>query len=207
MTKLYLYVCRYLTVLLLCGATTAFAQSTVAGKVTSSDDGSALPGVNVLEKGTSNGTVSDSEGKFTISVGANATLVFSFVGFTSQEVAVGSQTSLDVKLLSDVKALSEVVVVGYGSQEKKEITGAVVSLDTKDFNKGNINDPSQLLQGKVAGLSVYNKGGDPNSSAIIRLRGISTVGSNLSPLIVVDGVLGASLDNIDPNDIATINVL
>lgn len=207
MTKLYLYVCRYLTVLLLCGATTAFAQSTVTGKVTSSDDGSALPGVNILEKGTSNGTVSDSDGNFTITVGANATLILSFVGFTSQEVAVGSQTSLDIKLVSDVKALSEVVVVGYGSQEKKEITGAVVSLDTKDFNKGLVNDPTQLLQGKVAGLSIYNKGGDPNASAVIRLRGLSTVGSNLSPLVVVDGVLGASLDNIDPNDIATINVL
>ncbi len=207
MTKLYLYVCRYLTVLLLCGATTAFAQSTVSGKVTSSDDGSALPGVNILEKGTSNGTVSDSDGNFTISVGANATLILSFVGFTSQEVAVGSQTSLDVKLISDVKALSEVVVVGYGSQDKKEITGAVVSLDTKDFNKGLVNDPTQLLQGKVAGLSIYNKGGDPNSSPVIRLRGISTIGSNGAPLVVVDGVLGATLDNIDPNDIATINVL
>ena len=84
MTKLYLYVCRYLAVLLLCGATTAFAQSTVSGKVTSSDDGSALPGVNILEKGTSNGTVSDSDGNFTISVGANATLILSFVGFTSR---------------------------------------------------------------------------------------------------------------------------
>jgi len=207
MTKLYLYVCRYLTVLLLCGATTAFAQSTVSGKVTSSDDGSALPGVNILEKGTSNGTVSDSDGNFTISVGANATLILSFVGFTSQEVAVVSQTSLDVKLISDVKALSEVVVVGYGSQDKKEITGAVVSLDTKDFNKGLVNDPTQLLQGKVAGLSIYNKGGDPNSSPVIRLRGISTIGSNGAPLVVVDGVLGATLDNIDPNDIATINVL
>jgi len=207
MTKLYLYVCRYLTVLLLCGATTAFAQSTVTGKVTSSEDGAALPGVNILEKGTSNGTVTDTDGNFTISVGANATLILSFVGFTSQEVAVGSQTSLDIKMASDVKALSEVIVTGYGSQEKKEITGAVVSLDNKDFNKGNINDPTQLMQGKVAGLSIYNKGGDPNGSPVIRLRGLSTVGSNSAPLIVVDGVLGATLDNIDPQDIATVNVL
>jgi iron complex outermembrane receptor protein len=183
------------------------AQQTVKGKVTSSDDGSAIPGVNVLEKGTANGTVTDGDGNFTITVGANATLTFSFVGFKAQEVLVGTQTTVNATLASDVTALSEVVVVGYGSQEKKEITGSVVSLDTKDFNKGMVNDPTMLMQGKVAGLSIYNKGGDPNGSPVIRLRGISTLGSNNSPLIVVDGVLGATLENIDPNDIATVNVL
>jgi len=188
-------------------STMAMAQQVVTGKVTAGDDGSPIPGVNILEKGTSNGTVTDVDGNFRISAGSNATLVFSFVGYQTQEVAVASQTSVNVTLQSDVTSLSEVVVVGYGSQEKKEITGSVVSLDTKDFNRGNINDPSQLLQGKVAGLSVYNKGGDPNSSATIRLRGISTVGSNASPLVVIDGVLGADLANVDPNDIETINVL
>src|SRR5271167_2532987 len=113
MTKLYLYVCRYLTVVLMGVASMAYSQSTVSGKVTSAEDGAGLPGVNVLEKGTANGTVSDSEGKFTINVGANATLVFSFIGYAAQEVPVGSQTSLDIKLATDVKALSEVVVTGY----------------------------------------------------------------------------------------------
>ena len=208
MTKLYLFVRRYLAVVLVCSAFVGFAQErSVSGKVTSSDDGSGIPGVNILEKGTSNGTVTDSDGNFTISVGSNATLVFSFVGYVSQEVAVGAQTSLNVTLQSDVTALSEVVVTGYGSQEKKEITSAVVALDKESFNKGNVNDPTQLLQGKVAGLSIYNRGGDPNSAATIRLRGISTVGANASPLVVVDGVLGASLDNVDPNDIESINVL
>ncbi|PZR01129.1 MAG: SusC/RagA family TonB-linked outer membrane protein, partial [Flavobacterium psychrophilum] len=183
------------------------AQQVVTGKVTSGDDGSAIPGVNVVEKGTSNGTVTDSEGNYRVTVGSSATLVFSFVGYTSQEAVVGSQGVVNVTLATDVTALSEVVVVGYGSQEKKEITGSVVSLDTKDFNRGNINDPTQLLQGKVAGLSIYNKGGDPNSSSVVRLRGISTVGSNASPLVVIDGVLGADLANVDPNDIETINVL
>ncbi len=112
-----------------------------------------------------------------------------------------------ITLEPDVTALSEVVVVGYGSQEKKEITGSGVTLQPKDFNKGNINNPAQLLQGKVAGLSVYNKGGDPNASPIIRLRGISTLGANVQPLVVIDGVIGASLDNIDPNDIESINIL
>ncbi len=208
MTKLYLFVRRYLAVLLMFGTLVGFAQDrVVTGKVTSADDGSAVPGVNILEKGTSNGTVSDADGNYRINVGANATLVFSFVGYTTQEVAVGSQSTVNVSMQSDVTALSEVVVVGYGSQQKKEITSSVVSLSVEQFNKGNINDPSQLLQGKVPGLSIYNKGGDPNSSATIRLRGISTVGANAQPLVVIDGVIGASLDNVDPNDIETINVL
>jgi iron complex outermembrane receptor protein len=187
----------------------AMAQdATVSGKVTASDDGSPIPGVNVLVKGTNNGTVTDTDGNYRISVPSGSTLVFSFVGYTTSEQVVGAnQSSLNVSLESDVTSLSEVVVVGYGSQDKKEITGSVASLDPKDFNKGNINDPTQLLQGKVAGLSIYNKGGDPNSSPVIRLRGLSTVGSNVQPLVVVDGVIGASLDNIDPNDIETINVL
>jgi len=207
MTKLYLFVRRYLAVLLVFGTLVSFAQQTVSGKVTSADDGSGIPGVNILEKGTSNGTVSDSDGNFRISVGSNATLVFSFVGYASQEVAVGSQSTVNVSLQSDVTALSEVVVTGYGTQEKKEITSSVVALTEKSFNKGNINDPSQLLSGKVAGLSVYNRGGDPNTNATIRLRGISTVGANAEPLVVIDGVLGASLSNVDPNDIESINVL
>lgn len=207
MIRLYLSMCRYATLLLVFASTMAMAQQVVTGKVTSGDDGSPIPGVNILEKGTTNGTVTDVDGNFRISAGSSATLVFSFVGYQTQEVAVASQTSVNVTLQSDVTSLSEVVVVGYGSQEKKEITGSVVSLDTKDFNRGNINDPNQLLQGKVAGLSVYNKGGDPNSGATVRLRGISTVGSNASPLVVVDGVLGADLANVDPNDIESINVL
>lgn len=208
MTKLYLFVRRYVAVLLVFGTLVSFAQDrVVTGKVTSADDGSGIPGVNILEKGTTNGTVSDSDGNFRISVGGNATLVFSFVGYATQEVAVGSQSSVNVSMQSDVTALSEVVVTGYGTQEKKEITSSVVALSEKQFNKGNINDPSQLLAGKVAGLSVYNRGGDPNSNATIRLRGISTVGANTEPLVVIDGVIGASLSNVDPNDIESINVL
>ncbi|MFZ6013702.1 MAG: SusC/RagA family TonB-linked outer membrane protein [Bacteroidota bacterium] len=186
----------------------AWSQSrTVTGKVTSSDDGSGLPGVNVVEKSTNNGTVTDADGNFSINVADNATLVFTFVGYASQEIAVGAQTSINVTLQTDVTALSEVVVVGYGSQEKKEITSAAVALSEREFNRGNINDPTQLLQGKVPGLSIYNRGGNPNSNSTIRLRGISTVGANISPLVVIDGVIGASLDNVDPNDIESISVL
>lgn len=208
MIKHLLRIGRLLPVILLTFSLQAFAQGQkVSGKVTSSDDGSGIPGVNVVEKGTSNGAVTDVDGNFSISVGSNATLVFSAVGYASQEVPVGDQSTVDVTLVVDVTSLSEIVVVGYGSQDKKEITGSVVALNTEQFNKGNVNDPRQLLQGKVPGLSIYNRGGNPNSSATFRLRGISTIGSNSQPLIVIDGVLGASLDNVDPNDIESINVL
>ena len=186
----------------------AWSQSrTITGKVTSSDDGSDLPGVNVIEKGTNNGTATDANGNFSINVGDNATLVFSFVGYTSQEVAVGTQTAININLASDVTSLSEVVVVGYGTQEKKEITSAVSSVKAEDFNRGTVNDPAQLLQGKVAGLNITRPGGDPNGGFNIRMRGITTFGANAEPLIVIDGVIGGSLSTVDPNDIASIDVL
>ena len=205
MIKFY---CRYLTVLLLLVTNVAWSQSrTVTGKVTSQDDGTGIPGVNVVEKGTNNGTVSDVDGNYSVNVSEGATLVFSFVGYSSQEIAVGNQSSVDIALAADVTSLDEVVVVGYGTQQRKEITSSVVELTQKDFNRGNVNDPTQLLQGKVPGLSVYNRGGNPNRNAVIRLRGISTVGANSEPLVVIDGVIGASLDNVDPNDIESVNVL
>ncbi|MGE0772183.1 MAG: SusC/RagA family TonB-linked outer membrane protein [Cyclobacteriaceae bacterium] len=207
MIRLYLLIRKCLFLVLLGVGVTAYAQTTVSGRVTSADDGFGIPGVNILEKGTTNGTVTDTDGNYRMSVGANATLVFSFVGYATQEVAVGSQSTVNVSLESDVTALSEIVVTGYGTQEKKEITSSVVALSDKEFNRGNVNDPTLLLQGKVPGLSVYNKGGDPNSSSTIRLRGISTVGANTQPLVVIDGVIGASLDNVDPNDIESVNVL
>lgn len=180
---------------------------TVTGKVTGADDGLGIPRVNVTVKGTSRGVPSDLDGNYSIEVAPSETLVFSFVGYITKEVPVGNQTTINVTLEPDFAELEEVVVVGYGSQDKKEITSSVVALDEEEFNKGNVNDPTQLLQGKVPGLSIYNKGGNPNSSSTIRLRGISTVGANQEPLVVIDGVIGASLDNVDPNDIESINVL
>jgi len=205
--KALLKVSRLLSVFLICVGFSAFAQRTVTGKVTSAEDNAGIPGVNVIEKGKSNGTATDMDGNFTISVGSDAVLVFSAIGYSTQEVSVGSQTSVSVSLSADVTQLTEVIVTGYASQSKKELTSSVVSIGEKDFNRGNINDPTQLLQGKVPGLSIYNRGGNPNSPAVIRLRGISTVGANTEPLVVIDGVIGASLENVDPNDIETINVL
>ena len=180
-----------------------YAQS-VSGVVTSEDG--PLPGATVQVKGTSNGVSTDFDGNFTIQADASDVLMVSFVGFSSQDVTVGDQDNITIQLVAD-NELDEIIVTGYGSQNTKEITSAVVQITAEEFNKGPINDATQLLQGKVAGLSIYNKGGNPNSSPIIRLRGLSTVGANVSPLIVIDGVIGASLDNVDPNDIESINVL
>jgi TonB-dependent starch-binding outer membrane protein SusC len=208
MAKFYLSFSRYLAVLLMLVTSVAWSQSrTVTGTVTSLEDGIGIPGVNVVEKGTSNGTVTDVEGNYTLNVSENSTLVFSFVGYSSQEVTVGNQSSIDVAMMADVTSLDEVVVVGYGTQEKKELTAAVTSVKEADFNRGTVNDPIQLLQGKVAGLNITRPGGDPNAGFNVRLRGVSTFGANSEPLVVIDGVIGGSLSTVDPNDIASIDVL
>ena len=182
-----------------------YAQ-TVSGVV--SDASGPIPGVNVLVKGTTTGTQTDFDGNYSLDVSsADAVLVFSFLGYATQEIPVNGQSTINVTLSEDVAQLNEVVVVGYGSTTKKEITSSVTKVSEEEFNQGTINNPSELLQGKVAGLSIYNKGGNPNEDATIRLRGISTVGSNSSPLIVIDDVIGASLNNIDPADIESMTVL
>ena len=171
-----------------------------------SDETGPLPGATVIVSGTNTGTVADFDGNYSISANAGDVLVFSFVGFTAQEVSVGNQDTINVVLVPS-NELEEVLVTGYGSQQQKEITSAVVSVGSESFNKGAINDASELLQGKVAGLTIYNRGGNPNASSTIRLRGLSTIGANSSPLVVIDGVIGASLDNVDPSDIESFNVL
>jgi iron complex outermembrane receptor protein len=179
----------------------------ISGKV-SDDTGNPLPGVNVIEKGTSNGTSTDVNGNYTLNVtDINSVLVFTFIGFETKEVSVGSETSVNVTLSPDTKTLEEIVVVGYGTQKKGEITSAVTSVNPDQFNKGNISNVSQLLQGKVAGLSVSRAGGNPNGEFAIRLRGISSLGANTSPLVVIDGQIGADLNSVDPNDIKSIDVL
>src|SRR5687768_5876883 len=133
MIKHLLRVGRLLLVLLLCLSLTAWAQERkVSGKITGADYGAGIPGVNIVEKGTTNGAVSDADGNYSVSVGANATLVFSAIGYATQEVVVGAQNTIDVTLATDVTALSEIVVVGYGTQEKKEITSSVSSVKSED---------------------------------------------------------------------------
>lgn len=189
---------------------------TIRGKVTD-DTGAPLPGVNILEKGTTNGTVSDTQGSYALTVGsAESVLVFSFIGTITQEVRVGSQTEIAVKLLSDTETLSEVVVIGYGTQEKKDITGAISSVKNEDFNKGIMNSPEQLLQGKVAGVNVISASGEPGSPQTITVRGAGSVRSGSTPLFVVDGMVldnsgtgGAinPLNFLNPQDIESMDVL
>jgi len=188
--------------------TLAFAQQrTIKGKVTSETEG-ALPGVNIVIQGTTTGITTDINGNFTLSVpGPEAVLVFSFIGYTPMQVTVGNQTTIDVVLEPTTSTLTEVVVIGYGTQRKREVTSSIASVKSDEFNQGSVNSPVALIQGKVAGLSISKPGGNPNGGYNIRLRGLSTIGANTGPLVVVDGVIGGSLDNVDPNDIESINVL
>ncbi|MBS1680137.1 MAG: TonB-dependent receptor [Bacteroidetes bacterium] len=217
MIKFYLSLSRYLMMLLVCLSFTGYAQQrAVSGKVTSGDDGSVLPGVNVLEKGTTNGTVTDANGEFKIAVGDNATLLFSFVGYKTQEIAIGSQSAVNVVLASDITSLSEIVVVGYGTQEKKDVTGAVVSVGTKDFNRAIISSPQDMLIGKVAGVQITTNDGAPGAGSKILIRGAGSISGSQDPLIVIDGypidnggVAGVAnpLSTIAPNDIESVTVL
>jgi len=184
-----------------------FAQRTISGTITDAANGEPLISATVVEAGTSNGTITDFDGNYSLSVSADATqLEISYTGYATQSVDLGNLSVVDVSLAAGA-ILDEIVVTGYGTQKEKEITSAVVEVGAEEFNQGVISDAAQLLQGKVAGLQVYNRGGDPNQQSTIRLRGLSTVGANVQPLVVIDGVIGASLENVDPNDIASISVL
>ncbi len=185
-----------------------FAQeSTVTGTVSSDAEG-PIPGVNIVIQGTTTGAVTDVDGNFTITVpGPDAVLVFTSIGYAAQNITVGNQTSINVILSEDVMALDEIVVIGYGTQKKKELTSAISNVKSEEFNKGQINNAAQLVQGKVAGLSITKPGGNPNEGYTMRLRGMSTIGANTQPLVVIDGVVGGDLNNVDPNDIESMDVL
>jgi len=204
--KNYLLVC----LLMLFTGANLFAQDrTVSGQVTDSDTDEAIPGVNILIQGTTQGTVTDIDGNYELSVpSGGVVLMYSYVGYKSQTIDIGTRTTINIALVADVTALSEIVVTGYGTQEKKEITSAVASVKEKDFNQGNVNAAAELLQGRVAGLSIIrNNAGNPNGGFTARLRGMSTVGANVEPLVVIDGIIGGDLNNVDPRDIASIDVL
>lgn len=181
----------------------------VSGTVTSSDDGTPMPGVNVVLKGTNIGTTTDTEGKYTLSLpDANGTLIFSFIGFLSQEVQVGQQTTINIALAADITQLGEVVVVGYGEVKKKDLTGAVGIVDLKEASKvATAVSPLQALQGRVAGVDVGIAGGEPGADPVIRIRGVGTINNN-NPLLVVDGIFtDGNLNELNPNDIESIQVL
>ncbi|WP_229311101.1 SusC/RagA family TonB-linked outer membrane protein [Larkinella soli] len=191
------------------GLSQAFAQDrTVTGTVTSAEDRVGLPGVTVQLKGTTRGTTTDADGKYTLSnVPDNATLVYSFIGLTTQEVPVGNRSTVDVALSADTKSLEEVVVVGYGTAKRKDLTGSVQQVTAKEFNPGIIPNPLQAIQGKVAGLVITLPSGDPNQAPTVRLRGYTSLAGGSDPLYVVDGVIGVPIQTVSPQDIESMDVL
>lgn len=179
----------------------------VSGKV-ETDKGEPLPGVNVVEKGVNNGTVTDTEGRYTLVVAeASSTLVFSFIGYANQEVAIAGRGTIDIVLTEDVQSLSEVVVIGYGTQKKSDFTGSITSIKGADLNMMPTQRVDQALQGRAAGVLVLNTDGAPGGNTTIRIRGMNSILGGNDALIVVDGLQGINLNTINPNDIESIEVL
>lgn len=179
----------------------------VSGVVTSKDDGTTMPGVNVVVQGTSKGTTTDADGKYSIELSSSEnTLIFSFIGYKSVTATVGDRTTLDILLESDATALEEVVVVGYGSQRKADVTGAIVQVKGEEISKQSSINPISGLQGKVAGVQITNSGA-PGSSPKITIRGVGTLYGSQNPLYVVDGVWYDDISFLNNADIENINVL
>ncbi len=195
-------------------ALTNASQKPVALSVTGqvvNELGEPLPGVSVLVKGTTIGTTTDGEGKYILTVPdqqADGTLVFSFIGYLSEEIKIGNQTTINIGLVPNLQTLSEVVVVGYGTQKRTEVTSAIATVKAEDFNAGGTRSPLDLIQGKVAGLTITRtQGNNPNSSPSIQLRGVTSIEGGNSPLIVIDGIPGGNLDLLQQDDIESMDVL
>lgn len=199
----------------------------ISGKVTSYDDGEALPGVNVVEKGTSNGTVTNVQGEYALEVAEGATLVFSSVGYTTEEVIVENQSVVDLVMTPDIQQLQELVVVGYGTQKKRDLTGSMTGVKEESFNQGIVAAPEQLMQGKLSGVNITLNSGRPGANSTVRIRGGTSISASNSPLYVIDGVpvafssgffqknggdrMSTSANNplnlLNPGDIESIDVL
>lgn len=188
---------------------TVNADKTVSGKVLSSEDSAPLPGISILVKGTSSGTNTDAEGNFKINVRDNSSvLVFSAVGFEKKEVTVGNNSIINVTLVVDQKTLNEVVVVGYGTQKKSQLTGAISSVSAKQIGEMPITNLGQAMQGRVAGVDVSQSGSKPGSVPKILIRGRRSFNAGNDPLYVVDGIpLSAGYEDINPSDIASMEIL
>ncbi|MEP6465828.1 MAG: SusC/RagA family TonB-linked outer membrane protein [Parafilimonas sp.] len=196
-------------VLLFIGSMSAKAQKTISGMVTDSANKAPLSSVTILVKGSKKGTQTTQDGKFTLTVPENATtLVISSVGYGSKEVAINGE-SLDIYLSQASTSLTDVVVIGYGSVKKKDITGSITTVGTKDFQKGSITSPEQLIAGKVAGVTITSNGGQPGAGSVIRIRGGASLNASNDPLIVIDGVPldGVDFQGLNPNDIETFSIL
>lgn len=188
----------------------ALAQSRViTGKVTDAQGQIPIPGVTIQVKGAAIGTQTKPDGSYTLSVpGGNIALIFTFVGYKTEELPLGASNTLNISLTPDVTGLKDVVVVGYGTQKKREVTSAITSISPAEFRQGGARNPLDLIQGKVAGLTVTRTGGtNPNAAPVLQLRGVTSFTGTSSPLIVIDGIAGGNLDLLQQDDIASFEVL
>jgi len=198
-----------LALLILVSSFAGFAQGLqVKGVVTSADDGQPIPGVSVVIKGTTNGMITDMEGKYSLTAPGNSTLIFSFVGMKTQEIPVGMRSTINVVLAAEQTDIDEVVVVGYGTQKKSLVTGAISKVSSDDLKKTSDMRVTQALQGKTAGVVISSNSGQPGDQVSIRIRGIGTNG-DAEPLYIIDGLpmSGAGTDYLNSNDVESIEVL
>lgn len=181
-------------------------QKAISGKVVDSK-GESIIGANVMEKGTTNGTITDFDGNFSLNVSAKAVLQISYIGYKTQEIPASQlKTGATITLKEDTEVMDEVVVIGYGTQRKGDVTSAIASVKAEDFTVGKVGDAADLIKGKVAGLSIAKGSGDPNATSTIRLRGVISVNGSTTPLVLVDGVEG-DLSTVAPENIEAIDVL
>lgn len=195
--------------LALLSLTAAAQQITITGKVIEAATGAPLPGTFLVAKGTTIGTTAGNDGTFSIKVPAFSVIEASCIGFKTQEKQTGSSDAfINFGMIEDRSELDEVVVIGYGTLDKKELTSAIAHISSKEFLTTAGSDPAMMIQGKVAGVSIENTGmADPNNQASIQIRGISSRYAGIEPLIVIDGVAGGNLSNVNPNDIESIDIL
>lgn len=181
-------------------------QQSVTGNV-SDENGEPLPGATIQEKGTTNGTITDVNGNFSLNVPENATISISFVGFVTKEVQLNGRSVIDVQLSPDISSLEEVVVVGYGTQKKSDLTGSVASISSSDFEAQPVIRIEDAINGKAAGVQVQKPNGAPGSAMKIRIRGANSINGGNDPLYVIDGYIGADITSLNPNEIESINIL
>ncbi len=191
---------------LLIAPITLFAQKKQITGTVLDETGKSIPGVSIVIVGTTQGTVTNFDGKFAIGVSSGEILRFSYIGYKTEDVTITNQSMLEVKMTVEAIGINEVVAIGYGTQRKGDVTSAVASVKSEDFSVGKIGDAAELVKGKIAGLSITKSSGDPNATSSIMLRGITTIMGNVSPLVLVDGIEG-SLTTVAPENIASIDVL
>ena len=190
----------------------AMAQVTVTGRVSS--DGESLPGVNVLVKGTTLGTITDADGRYSIDAASDAILVFSYVGFVTEEISVDGRTTVDISMTADIQTLSEIVIVGYGTQRKQDLTGSIATVSSQDFARVPVFNPLDALAARAPGLTITSNSGMPGVNPDVLIRGRSSFGTSEddaanknAPIYVVDGLITTGISNYSPNDIESISVL